>query len=250
MRSPSPTEAQIYVADGRGCSRANGLRSYHTFNFGAYVAEGREPFGPLYLLNDDSLRAGASLTMRVETPTDVLLLPVTGGLEYRIGQTDAPNFLEPGQAGWLSLTAGVRYTVTNPYETETIQFLQLWLKRPPGNDLPAIRHVLFNLGQENALLPLLEMRAVSTAPANVSACRIVIGRFGGRQDGTYPVAAAAGAKRGLFVFVLRGAFEVVNRLLHENDGLALTYAQPVVVAFEALSNDAILLLLELPVGPV
>ena len=49
------TEAQIYLADQRGRSETDFFRSYHTFNFGQYVAEGRAQFGPLHLLNDDTL---------------------------------------------------------------------------------------------------------------------------------------------------------------------------------------------------
>jgi hypothetical protein len=42
--------------------------------------------------------------------------------------------------------------------------------------------------------------------------------------------------------VLQGVFEIANRLLHERDGLALTYQQDDVLEFEALSNDAVLIL--------
>jgi redox-sensitive bicupin YhaK (pirin superfamily) len=46
------------------------------------------------------------------------------------------------------------------------------------------------------------------------------------------------------VYVIEGAFEVQYRLLHARDGLALWEAER--VEWEALSNDAILLVLEVP----
>ncbi|WP_165699302.1 pirin family protein [Hymenobacter jejuensis] len=46
-----------------------------------------------------------------------------------------------------------------------------------------------------------------------------------------------------FAFVVAGAFEVEGRLLHERDGLALWDVQE--VELEALSNDALVLVLEL-----
>jgi len=46
----------------------------------------------------------------------------------------------------------------------------------------------------------------------------------------------------VYVFVIEGAFEVQNRLLHARDGLSLSSATE--VEFEALSNDAMLLILE------
>lgn len=244
------TDAQIFLADQRGRSPTDFLESYHTFNFGPYVAEGREPFGPLHLLNDDTLRAGASITLQVEQPTEVWLLPLAGGLEYTrsagvpvaagTGRTE-PDFLEPGQVGRLSLVAGMSYTVTNPYETETINLLQIWFAKPPHDFLPAVAPVPFDLRTRNTLLPLY----VPDGAAD-SGYRGFIGQYGGRQEGTYTIEQDGDAGPGrVFVFVLQGAFEVANRLLHEKDGLALQYPQDDVLDFEALSNDAILLLIDL-----
>jgi hypothetical protein len=66
-----------------------------------------------------------------------------------------------------------------------------------------------------------------------------IGKFDGRKEGTHIVTDAG---KGIFVFVIEGAFEVQNRLLQLRDGLALWNTAS--IEFEALSNDAILLLLE------
>ena len=224
------TQAQIYLADRRGCSENAVLRSFHTFNFGGYVAEGREPFGALCLLNDDTLHAGARLTMQVERPTRVLLLPIMGGLEYQVGTADS-DFLEPGQVGQLALVAGDAYTLSNPYEMASINGLQLWLADDTPS-APAVTHTAFDLTQQNTLLPLL---------ADGVKNRVFIGRYGGRAEGVHQLANSA---NGLFVFVLQGAFEVANRLLQEKDGLSLLEAKDGAVEFEALSDEAILLLVE------
>ncbi|MBO0931767.1 pirin [Fibrella aquatilis] len=225
------TQAQIYLADRRGVSGNAVLRSLHTFHFGAYRAEGREPFGPLCLLNDDTLTASASLTMQAEVVTTALLLPIMGGLEYQVG-TAASDFLEPGQVGILSLMAGETYTISNPYETETINCLQLWLAGGQASFTPSVIQTPFDLTDQNKLLPLLH---------GDSANRVYIGRYGGRQEGLYQLINSA---NGLFILVLQGVFEVANRLLHEKDGLSLLDPQHGAVEFEALSDDAILLVVE------
>jgi redox-sensitive bicupin YhaK (pirin superfamily) len=231
-------DAQIYLADQRGCSQTNLFRSYHTFNFGSYVAEGRQPFGPLLLLNEDAMRAGAALNLRVDEATDVILLPLEGGLEYQIGDA-VPDFLEPGQVGVLSLPAGGTYTVTNPYETESIGFLQLWLRSTAERSEPTVTQNRFLLITKNTLLPLFESAGADTSLTS----RGFIGQYDGRDEGTYSMPAAG---RNVFIFVLRGAFEVANRLLHEKDGLAVRYEQEAVLDFEALSNGAVLLIIDMP----
>lgn len=48
----------------------------------------------------------------------------------------------------------------------------------------------------------------------------------------------------LFVFIIQGVFEVQGRLLHARDGLGL-WNEANEIELEALSNDAIILLIEL-----
>lgn len=233
------TQAQIYLADQRGQSEAEAFRSYYTFNFGPYTAEGREPFGALHLLNDDTLRPGASLHMQVEQPTEIVLLPIVGGLEY--ASEGEIHFLEPGQAGVLSLAAGMTYSVSNPYPSGLINCLQIWFAKSPGNSLPTASQVNFDLITLNALLAFYGN--VDNQTAEQTGYNGFIGRFAGRQEGTYAIGPVAeGQTKRVFVFVLQGVFEIANRLLHERDGLALTYQQDDVLAFEALSNDALLVI--------
>lgn len=234
--------AQIYLAEQRGQLQTDAVQRRLTFNFGSYSAEGREPFGPLLLLNDETLLAGASLSMRVEQPAMVILLPIVGGLEY--SRNEVTGFLEPGQAGVLSLAAGTTYSLRNPYDTEVINCLQIWLENPAIDASPALSQQAFDLSTPDTLLPFLNETSNNTNQSD----RFwgFIGRYEGRQEGTYALqSAGSGQSRRVFVFVLQGVFEVANRLLHERDGLALTYTSAGEVEFEALSNDALLILIDL-----
>ncbi|GAB4036441.1 pirin family protein [Spirosoma gilvum] len=237
------TQAQIYLSDQRGCSQLDFFRSYHSFNFGTYAEESRQPFGALQVLNDDVLKAGHSVCMQVAQHTEVVILPLVGGLEYRsdVGR----GFLEAGQVLILSLVPGMEYEISNPYKVETINYLALWLTNSSDGFCSGSQQFSFDFRTKNALLPLFDVTADTYKR---SAFRGFIGRYGGRQEGIYPVQSSTNGEQatGVYVFVLSGAFEVQNRLLHERDGLALLDIQHGEVDFEALSNDAMLLLLEVP----
>lgn len=244
------TQAQIYLAEQRTCTQTDLFRSYRSFNAGACFEESRIPFGALCLLNDDTLQAGASLTVPVKQATEVMLLPVSGGLEYQIEPVTGEsgpgspvgNFLEPGQVQLLSVAAGTRYVVSNPYEAEDINFVQPWLT-PASADISVNSHrITFDLSHKNALLPLFG--PAGAEPDECARGRRFIGRYDGRQDDVYRI--AGDPANGIYVFVLQGAFEVQNRLLHEKDGLALRAVADGLVEWEALPNDAVLLLIEVP----
>ena len=74
---------------------------------------------------------------------------------------------------------------------------------------------------------------------------IAIGKFDGRREANYLLKNKG---TDLFVFVIEGAFEVQGTLLHARDGLALLDTEG--TEMEALSNDAIILLLELPLKKI
>ncbi|MBO9638112.1 MAG: pirin [Siphonobacter aquaeclarae] len=210
-------EARIFLADRRGVSQSEAFRSYHLLAFGDYREAGREPFGVLQALNDDTLAPGISRKMEPAAGMEVLLLPVAGSLAY----TDASGreyLLEPGDAARVSPGS---YTVRNPYDTGLINFLQIWRSAAP----PASKTIVFDLSKKNTLHDLSIGRFWG------------IGQYEGRQEGT----CRPGSSR-VFVYVLEGVFEVQDRLLHPRDGLALTGAET--IGWEALSDNAILLLIE------
>ena len=232
------TQAQLYLSDQRGCSQVDYFRSFHGFNFGNYAEESRQPFGPLQLLNDNTLQAGCSISMQVEKNTNVIILPLVGGLDYT--SPVGTGVLEAGQAQILSLSAAMEYEITNPYETELINFLEIWLTDQSSAFTPRRQQTHFDLTDTNKLHPFLSTNA--SGKDSQYLMRGFIGKYDGRKDQTFSL---KNTENGLFVFVLSGAFEVQNRLLHERDGLALTTIKNGEVEFEALSNDAILLLLEM-----
>ena len=166
--------------------------------------------------------------MQVDENTHVLVLPLVGGIEVSSSRTETV-FLGAGEVLTLSAPSGTTFSISNPYETELVNYLQIWLKAEDGNKFkPGLSTVAFDVGTRNQL--------VSIGQSGVSA---YIGQYSGRAEGVLPVTDSA---KGIFAFVIEGAFEVQNRLLHARDGLALWQLDE--VEFEALSNDAIILFVD------
>ena len=144
-------DATIFLADQRGVSQTDWFRSYHSFNFGAYQAENREPFGNLRVFNDDTLAAGKSLKMQVDENTDVILLPLVGAIEYSNSLGDT-GFLEAGQVQVFSAAQGMEYEITNPYSNELVNFLQIWVLGQKEQFIPKTTQNSFNFQDKNQLL--------------------------------------------------------------------------------------------------
>ncbi|SFW83173.1 pirin family protein [Chitinophaga sancti] len=222
------SKGKIYLSDERGYNEMPWFRTYNTFNFGRYFNEHKQAFGALYVLNEDVLAGGKGFRMEVETAADILLLPIVGAITFT---TDAGynGLLEAGQVQVLHLTPGNTFEIHNPYENELVKFLQLWIKTPISNSASLST---FDLNHKDLLIPLI----------NTDTYTLSIGKFNGRAATTYTLKDKG---KGVFVFNIEGAFEVQYRLLHNGDGLGLWELDE--VELEALSNDAIILLLEVAI---
>lgn len=215
---------KMYLSDERGLNEMPWFRTFNTFNFGRYFSEHKQPFGPLYVLNEDVLAGGKGFRMEVDTPSNIILIPVVGAIAYTTPD-GRHGLLEAGQAQVLHVQDN--FEVRNPYEHDLIKFLQLWIKTPVATPDSLVD---FDPGKKDILQTL----------HHSDTYKISIGKFNGRGEATYYL---QDKQHGVFVFNIEGAFEVQYRLLHEGDGLALW--DIAAVEMEALSNDAILLIIEI-----
>jgi redox-sensitive bicupin YhaK (pirin superfamily) len=231
------TECQIYLASQRGQTQLSIYRSFHTFNFGQYQTKDRKSFGNLLFFNDDTLAGGKTFGMQMAQNTGIILLPVVGAIEYsnNLGET---GLLEAGQVQIFAAEKGMEYEISNPYETEPVNFLQIGLKNNESFFEAQMQVNDIDLETRNQLFPLF-----SSEPKNGGIQQQVfgfIGKYEGREESVYQL---KNPDNGIFVFIIEGAFEVQNRLMEARDGLSIRYMDA--LAYEALSNDAIILILEI-----
>jgi len=231
------TKAKLFLAEERELNETPWFRSFHMFGYGPYQQEQQKPFGRMYLLNDDVLGAGRSMTMQVEEPTGIILLPVTGTLGFKTsaGHTGA---LSAGQVQLLMLSNGDELELINPYATAEVNFLQIWIRHElPAYSISVSSDFDVNVFQNSLLKISPQWLGDHRLPFSIS-----IGKFSGRGEADfYPSSPDAG----VFMLVLDGAFEVAGRLLHARDGLALYENSPIEI--EALSYEAVILVVEQPV---
>lgn len=219
------SHAKIFLASQRGCTESATHRSYHTFNFGSYINKHREPFSNLKTFNDETLAPGASVKYSPAEKTQVIIIPLVGTCECMT--ESIASRIDAGQIFYFDLNAKGFIEVRNPFHEELINYLYLELN---GGDISA--PAVFDFVLEEQYNKLLTFK-FSTSNF------LRLGIYDGRQEGTLTFQES---DKQFFVFIIEGAFEVNNRLLHKRDGLALWDSNQ--LEFEALSNNAIILVIE------
>jgi len=227
---------QIFLADQREVKYTTQFRRYSTFNLGEPVNFDKESFGSLYVFNEEQIASSQKITFSVEEDSYIVLFPITGAASF----TDPEGntiYVDVEEVLISQIPAGLLYMIANPYEKEPISFLQFWIKAATPLYTVISQITSFRLDSvQNQLTRLPVEETVQELPFSVS-----LGRFNGRSEALYTLKKQQGLH--FFAFVIAGAFEVEGRLLHEKDGLGLWETEE--VELEALSNNALILTLEL-----
>lgn len=226
-------KGKIFLADERGHNEMDGFSSYNTFNFGQYQLEHKAPFGPLYVLNDDTLAGGKSISMTMQAHTLLLLIPVVGAITYNDNHGNS-TLIDTGECQVYAMPNNTTFQIGNPYRNEMVNFLQIWFYNTAVVEDDNGPQVIFFdfVNYKNQLTPI---------PSDNTPFKLAMGKYDGREGSIYKL---SDDRNGVFVFVIEGSFEVQYRLLHPRDGLALWEADG--IELEALSNDAIILVMEVP----
>jgi quercetin 2,3-dioxygenase len=225
-----PNPGKIYLADQRGLTETSVLRRYSTFNFEKYYNEHKEPFGDLFLCNDESVVGGKITFFLCKEDSLQIFIPITGGIDIVINGKEFA--LETGQVQVLNMGKGEVLEISNPYQNDIINYIQLGIKTDIF--LMPASEMLFNFDFEKQQNQLIEVIANPKLPFRLSA-----GIFAGREEVIYKM---QNPNHQLYTFIVDGAFEIEGRLMHARDGLALWNIEQ--VELEALSNNAIVVVLE------
>lgn len=223
---------KIFLSEQRGCIEGPLFKRNCSFNFDTFFSAHKMPLESLYVFNEEILGGTAELELEVKKPSYVILMPVTGDLEY----TDIENgkiSIGVGEVFICRASAAHHFRIGNPYEQETINLIQIWIEVA---EVPGPSNMLLHFDPGSSVNQLVEISSAATGPLPF---RLSIGQFDGREETIYKKAQNSSR---LFCYVLAGAFEVEGRLLHAQDGLGLWDVEQ--VELEALSNDALILTIE------
>lgn len=218
--------AQIYKAHLRGHFESDVHRCLATFNFKTYQDESRMPYQKLQVWNEEVLAPKITMRNTVEDNCGILLLPLIGAIDCRVGAET--HFITTGQAYFFTLPKKTDFEIQNPYENEQVNYLQIRLKC--HKNFSEEQLLSFDLNTSGQLISIIDNPDFSFS----------IGMYRSRHEGIYK---PEDTNHGIFAFALNGAFEFQNRLIENRDGLAIDNSES--IEFESLTENALLLLLEL-----
>lgn len=206
------TEGNIYLADKRHVFQTEIFRSFSTIHV-------ENPFASIIKFSDNTLVGGKSCQLQSDGSYSVIFLPLVGAIDVD------GKIINSGEVAYWFVQENEALTIENPYEEELVNYLEIWIKTDKNEP------VFKGFDLENHKNTLVDISGKTTKT------NLFIGKFDGRNEDVLHLNEAKQA----FIFIINGAFEVQNRLLESRDAVSLWNCDE--IDFEALSNEAIILLM-------
>jgi redox-sensitive bicupin YhaK (pirin superfamily) len=206
----------IRRAGERGHADHGWLDSYHTFSFGDYHDPKHMGFGPLRVLNDDTVAGGGGFPPHGHRDMEIISYVLEGGLAHK-DSLGTGSVIKPGDVQRMSAGPGVVHSEFNASQDQPVHFLQIWiLPRRPG--LPAsYEQKFFGEDEKRGRLRLVASADGADGSVRIQQDARMFATL--LRDGP-AVTHELGGRRG-WVHVARGAAEVNGVSLQAGDGAAI-----------------------------
>jgi redox-sensitive bicupin YhaK (pirin superfamily) len=204
----------------RGYADHGWLKSYHTFSFADYFDPEHVEFGPLRVLNEDRVRAGAGFGEHGHRDMEILSYVLDGELEHK-DSMGTGSIIRPGDVQRMSAGSGVLHSEFNPSPTNPVHFLQIWIQPNARGIRPSYEEKRFPADEKRGRLRLVASpdRAHGSVLIHQDA-RVYAGLFSGIENAALEVAPG----RRIFVHVARGSIDANGIALAAGDALKVTDA--------------------------
>jgi redox-sensitive bicupin YhaK (pirin superfamily) len=183
-------------------SRLDWLDSWHTFSFGSHLDPAWMGFGPLLVINDDTIAPGRGFGLHPHSDMEIITVMVEGELQHRdsLGHTEV---LRAGEVQRMSAGTGVVHSEMNSGDGPC-RLLQIWIEPDRHGIPPAYGQKPFRIGRDWTLL--IDPAAAGGAMAIQRPVRLWRARPGAADVLALPAALlAAGADRPAWLQLIDGA---------------------------------------------
>ncbi|MDP9090916.1 MAG: pirin family protein [Pseudomonadota bacterium] len=209
---------EIRRSEERGFADHGWLKSFHTFSFADYYDPKHVEFGPLRVINEDRVQAGAGFGTHAHRDMEIISYVLSGALAHKDSMGNGST-IQPGDVQRMSAGRGVRHSEFNPSQTDAVHFLQIWIQPEKANLEPSYEEKRFAAAEKRGRLRLI----VSPDQAQGSLlihqdARIYAGLFDGDEQADINV----GRGRRTYVHVARGSVTANGTVLNAGDAMRIT----------------------------
>lgn len=226
-------------AHERGHANHGWLDTWHTFSFADYHDPREMGYGPLRVINDDTVEPGQGFGTHGHRDMEIITYVLEGGLEHKDSMGNG-SIIRPGNVQRMSAGTGVRHSEFNPSRDERVHLLQIWIEPKLTGVAPGYEEKQFGAAEKRGQLRLIASPDGRESSVTIHQDALV---YAALLDGAERVTRALASGRRAYVHVARGAVELNGTPLKEGDGAKITGERELVLSN---AREAEVLLFDLP----
>lgn len=230
---------EIRRSNERGYADHGWLKSFHTFSFADYFDPEHVEFGPLRVINEDRVQAGAGFGTHGHKDMEIISYVLAGELAHKDSMGNGST-IRPGDVQRMSAGSGVRHSEFNPSSSEPVHFLQIWIQPDARGIEPSYEEKRFAAEEKRGRLRVIASPDQADGSVLIHQdTRVYAGLFDGAETATLNVKPG----RRIYVHVARGAVTANDVALNSGDALKVTGTTELVLK---KGNQAEVLVFDLP----
>jgi redox-sensitive bicupin YhaK (pirin superfamily) len=209
---------ELRKSEERGHANHGWLDTYHSFSFASYYDPEHMGFGPLRVINEDYINAGAGFGTHGHRDMEIVTYVLEGALAHK-GSMGNGSVIRPGDVQRMSAGKGVMHSEFNHAVDQRTHMLQIWIEPNVSAIPPSYEEKRFDSQEKRGLLRLIastdgrDGSVLIHQDANV---------YAGLFDGAECASLAVSPGRRAYVHVARGEIKANGKLLKAGDALKAT----------------------------
>ncbi len=229
------TGSIVRKADDRGQTKTDWLESRHTFSFGDYLDPNYTNFGPLRVINDDTVSPAGGFATHGHKDMEIITIVLEGQLAHKDSLGNG-SIIKPGEVQTMSAGTGILHSEFNPSPSDEVHFLQVWIQPNKKAVEPSYEQKTFSLdAAKNTWQLLASPDGADSSIAIVQDAKLFQTYLPAGEPLTYEIAQ----DRQVWIHVIEGPLEANGQALNNGDGFGL----PDTGAVNLKANEASHLLL-------